>query len=142
MRALGVQVLSGAALYSMWVGEGEALLREAFQRARMASPAILFVDEIDAIVGARRAAPYMGLSHLQACSSTERWSLWVCYGEKRLRVGVSCMVVVQGPGHSLFYCCLLCVFPPWHRFGALLAAILAISAARLLLECISPADVG
>ena len=48
-----MQVLSGAALYSMWVGEGEALLREAFQRARMASPAILFVDEVDAIVGAR-----------------------------------------------------------------------------------------
>ncbi len=67
-----MQVLSGAALYSMWVGEGEALLREAFQRARMASPAILFVDEIDAIVGARRAAPYLDLSHLQACNSTVR----------------------------------------------------------------------
>jgi ATP-dependent 26S proteasome regulatory subunit len=48
---LGVQVLSGAQLFSMYVGEGEALLREAFQRARMTAPAILFIDEIDAVVG-------------------------------------------------------------------------------------------
>jgi SpoVK/Ycf46/Vps4 family AAA+-type ATPase len=45
--------LSGPALYSMYVGEGEAALREAFRRARLAAPAIVFVDELDAVVGAR-----------------------------------------------------------------------------------------
>ncbi len=46
-----LQPLSGAQLFSMYVGEGEALLRDAFQRARLTAPAILFIDEIDAIVG-------------------------------------------------------------------------------------------
>lgn len=46
-----LQVLSGANLFSMYVGEGEGLLRSAFQRARMTAPSILFIDEIDAIVG-------------------------------------------------------------------------------------------
>ena len=44
--------LSGAQLFSMYVGEGEALLRAAFQRARLAAPSILFLDEVDALVGA------------------------------------------------------------------------------------------
>jgi hypothetical protein len=38
-------------LHSMYVGEGEAALRDAFRRARLAAPAILFFDDIDAIVG-------------------------------------------------------------------------------------------
>ena len=47
-----LQVLSGAQLFSMYVGEGEGILRTAFQRSRMTAPSILFIDEIDAIVGA------------------------------------------------------------------------------------------
>ncbi|KAL2905387.1 Cell division control protein 48-like protein B [Bienertia sinuspersici] len=39
--------LSGAELYSMYVGEGEALLRNTFRRARLAAPSILFFDEAD-----------------------------------------------------------------------------------------------
>ncbi|KAF7827968.1 cell division control protein 48-like protein B [Senna tora] len=45
--------LSGAELYSMYVGEGEALLRNTFQRARLAAPSILFFDEAD-VVAAKR----------------------------------------------------------------------------------------
>ncbi|KAK9844745.1 hypothetical protein WJX74_006256 [Apatococcus lobatus] len=45
--------LSGAQLWSMYVGEGEALLRATFRRARLAAPAILFLDEIDALAGKR-----------------------------------------------------------------------------------------
>lgn len=48
-----LQALACAQLFSMYVGEGEALLRDAFRRARLTAPAILFIDEIDAIVGAR-----------------------------------------------------------------------------------------
>lgn len=35
----------------MYVGEGEALLRATFRRARLAAPAILFLDEVDALAG-------------------------------------------------------------------------------------------
>lgn len=45
--------LQGASLYSMYVGEGEAELREAFRRGRLAKPSIIFIDEIDMVVGDR-----------------------------------------------------------------------------------------
>ncbi|MCO5601804.1 hypothetical protein L7F22_055929 [Adiantum nelumboides] len=45
--------LSGAELYSMFVGEGEALLRETFRRARLVAPSIVFFDEADAIAAKR-----------------------------------------------------------------------------------------
>lgn len=59
VRALACSVhasffsLSSADVLSAYVGEAEATLREAFARARRAVPAILFLDEIDAIVGKR-----------------------------------------------------------------------------------------
>ena len=45
--------LSGATLYSPYVGEAERQLREAFSLCRSCAPAILFIDELDAIVGNR-----------------------------------------------------------------------------------------
>ncbi|KAJ3669809.1 hypothetical protein LUZ60_010133 [Juncus effusus] len=45
--------LSGAELYSKYVGEGEELLRRTFQKARLAAPSILFFDEIDAVAPKR-----------------------------------------------------------------------------------------
>nr|XP_025623917.1 cell division control protein 48 homolog B isoform X2 [Arachis hypogaea] len=45
--------LSGAELYSMYVGEGEALLRNTFQRARLAAPSIIFFDEADVVATKR-----------------------------------------------------------------------------------------
>ncbi|MEW5302448.1 MAG: hypothetical protein WDW36_005234 [Sanguina aurantia] len=45
--------LSCAQLYSMYVGEGEALLRDTFGRARMAAPSIIFLDEVDAVAASR-----------------------------------------------------------------------------------------
>jgi SpoVK/Ycf46/Vps4 family AAA+-type ATPase len=45
--------LSGAQLFSMYLGEGERALARAFARARAAAPAIILLDEADG-VGARR----------------------------------------------------------------------------------------
>ena len=47
-----MQVLSGAGMYSSYVGEGEARLRAAFTRARALAPSMLFLDELDGFVGA------------------------------------------------------------------------------------------
>ncbi|GJP45679.1 hypothetical protein CLOM_g5035 [Closterium sp. NIES-68] len=46
--------LSGADLFSMYVGEGEAMLKDTFRLARMAAPSVVFVDEVD-VVGGRRS---------------------------------------------------------------------------------------
>ena len=44
---------SGAELFSMYVGEGEALLRNTFRRARLVAPSIIFFDEADVIAAKR-----------------------------------------------------------------------------------------
>ncbi|XP_016435476.1 cell division control protein 48 homolog B [Nicotiana tabacum] len=53
--------LSGAELYSMYVGEGEALLRNTFRRARLAAPSIIFFDEAD-VVATKRGGSSSGSS--------------------------------------------------------------------------------
>ncbi|KAL1551136.1 Cell division control protein 48 B [Salvia divinorum] len=53
--------LSGAELYSMYVGEGEALLRNTFRKARLAAPSIIFFDEAD-VVAAKRGGGSSGSS--------------------------------------------------------------------------------
>ncbi|XP_052792321.1 ribosome biogenesis protein SPATA5L1-like isoform X1 [Mya arenaria] len=53
--------LSGAQLYSPFVGESERLISEVFQKARACAPSILFLDEIDSIVGKRSASGSRGV---------------------------------------------------------------------------------
>eukprot|EP00182_Erythrolobus_australicus_P001703 CAMPEP_0185841532 /NCGR_PEP_ID=MMETSP1353-20130828/17942_1 /TAXON_ID=1077150 /ORGANISM="Erythrolobus australicus, Strain CCMP3124" /LENGTH=496 /DNA_ID=CAMNT_0028541011 /DNA_START=30 /DNA_END=1520 /DNA_ORIENTATION=- len=48
--------LSGADVYSCYLGEAERIVRDAFRIARAASPSIIFIDELDAIVGRRGVA--------------------------------------------------------------------------------------
>lgn len=55
--------LLGTKLYSMYVGDGEAELRRAFMRARLSSPSVLFIDEIDSLVGSRGASNHGNENH-------------------------------------------------------------------------------
>ena len=43
----------GPELFSKWVGESERAVREVFRRARQVAPAIVFLDELDALGSAR-----------------------------------------------------------------------------------------
>jgi transitional endoplasmic reticulum ATPase len=45
--------VKGAELLSKWVGESERGVRELFRRAREAAPALVFLDEVDALAPAR-----------------------------------------------------------------------------------------
>ncbi len=45
--------VKGPEFLSKWVGESEKAVREVFRKARQASPAVIFVDEIDAVTPAR-----------------------------------------------------------------------------------------
>ncbi|RLI05201.1 AAA family ATPase [Candidatus Bathyarchaeota archaeon] len=45
--------IKGPEVFSKWVGESEKAIREVFRKARMASPAVVFFDEFDAIVPRR-----------------------------------------------------------------------------------------
>ncbi|KAG0230109.1 hypothetical protein BGW41_002607 [Actinomortierella wolfii] len=45
--------VNGAALYSSYMGDSEKILRQTFHQARLAAPSIIFLDELDTIVGKR-----------------------------------------------------------------------------------------
>lgn len=54
--------VKGAELLSKWVGESEAGVRDVFRRARSAAPAIVFLDEIDALAPVRGASTDSGVT--------------------------------------------------------------------------------
>lgn len=64
-----LQAFTAAQLYSSLVGEGEATLRDAFSKAKAASPAVIFLDEIDALAGNRDAEGDEDRSSKQILSS-------------------------------------------------------------------------
>jgi transitional endoplasmic reticulum ATPase len=52
--------IKGPELLSKWVGESESHIREIFDKARTASPCVVFFDELDSIGGARGAGGSAG----------------------------------------------------------------------------------
>ncbi|XP_076296684.1 ATPase family gene 2 protein homolog A isoform X1 [Lasioglossum baleicum] len=56
--------IKGPELFSKWVGESEKAVREVFRKARQVSPAIVFIDEIDAL-GGERSSSSNGGSNVQ-----------------------------------------------------------------------------
>ncbi len=52
--------ISGSEFVEMFVGVGAARVRDLFDQARKAAPAIIFIDELDALGRARGTGPYAG----------------------------------------------------------------------------------
>ncbi len=52
--------ISGSEFIEMFVGVGAARVRDLFEQARSKAPCIIFIDELDAIGGARGMGPAMG----------------------------------------------------------------------------------
>ena len=57
--------LAGPHLVQMFIGDGSKLVRDAFQLAREKSPAIIFIDELDAIGGKRHGGDRAGDREVQ-----------------------------------------------------------------------------
>ncbi|KAI9142795.1 P-loop containing nucleoside triphosphate hydrolase protein [Paraphysoderma sedebokerense] len=54
--------INGAQVFSPYVGDSESIIRSTFHLARLSSPTIIFVDEIDAIVSSRFDSQQSGTS--------------------------------------------------------------------------------
>ena len=52
--------ISGSEFVEMFVGVGAARVRDLFEQARKEAPAIIFIDELDALGAARGASPFGG----------------------------------------------------------------------------------
>ncbi|MGP0090340.1 MAG: ATP-dependent zinc metalloprotease FtsH [Xanthobacteraceae bacterium] len=52
--------ISGSEFVEMFVGVGAARVRDLFEQARQKAPAIIFIDELDALGRARGIGPYAG----------------------------------------------------------------------------------
>jgi cell division protease FtsH len=52
--------ISGSDFVEMFVGVGAARVRDLFEQARSKAPAIVFIDELDAVGRARHASPFAG----------------------------------------------------------------------------------
>jgi cell division protease FtsH len=52
--------ISGSEFVEMFVGVGAARVRDLFEQARAKAPAIIFIDELDALGRARGVGPYAG----------------------------------------------------------------------------------
>lgn len=78
--------ISASSLTSKWVGEGEKLVRALFDMARQLQPAVVFMDEMDALLSKRSANEHDATRRIKnqflveldgAMSTSEvRWRIW------------------------------------------------------------------
>jgi len=62
--------ISASSLTSKWIGQGEKMVRALFAVAGCMQPAVIFVDEIDSILSARKSEGTCIVSSLDAKAST------------------------------------------------------------------------
>ena len=67
--------ISGSDFVEMYVGLGAARIRDLFAQVRLTAPAIVFIDEIDA-VGRARSASAAGGSDEREATLNQLWSRW------------------------------------------------------------------
>lgn len=73
--------ISASSLTSKWIGEGEKMVRVLFAVAGCCQPSVIFIDEIDSILSARKSDGVLQAQSLLYCSVPRREAnrLGLCY---------------------------------------------------------------
>ncbi len=90
--------MSGSELVHKFIGEGAGLVRELFTLARERAPAIVFIDEIDAVGSMRTNDGTSGSAEVQRTlirSSLRKWmalTIEGIYGSWLQQTGLTCSI--------------------------------------------------
>ena len=78
-RGVPSVALTGSSFVEMFVGVGAARVRDLFTAARKAAPAIIFIDEVDAIGAKRGGGGEATATARPTRRSTSCWSRWTAF---------------------------------------------------------------
>lgn len=81
--------VSAANIVSKWLGESERLVKSLFEMARMNQPAIVFIDELDSVGGARSGDDVGGERRLKTQLLTEMQGLASDYDDRVTVIGAT-----------------------------------------------------
>ena len=91
--------ISGSDFVEMYVGVGASRVRDLFDQAKKVSPAIIFIDEIDAV--GRKRGSGLGGGHDEK-EQTSCWWKWTVLPRTRVS---SCWQLPTAPIFSIPHCC-------------------------------------
>ena len=63
--------ISASSLTSKWIGQGEKMVRALFAVAGCMQPAVIFIDEIDSILSARKSEGSCVQDHVYRCTANQ-----------------------------------------------------------------------
>ncbi len=90
-------IVDSSVILSKWLGESEKIVKELFRMAREKQPAIIFIDEVDAIASARSVNEHDAIHRVKTVLLAEMDGLYAKPDERLLVIGATNMPELIDP---------------------------------------------
>jgi len=90
-------IVDSSVILSKWLGESEKIVKELFKMARENQPAIVFIDEVDAIASTRSANEHDAIHRVKTVLLTEMDGMYAKPDERVLVIGATNMPEILDP---------------------------------------------